>query len=739
MLFKLSYKNIKRSIKDYEIYFLTLLFGVSIFYIFNSIETQAVTLDISNNMMQIIKIMSQVLSGISVFVSIILGCLIVYASRFLMKRRKREFGIYMTLGMSKKQISSLLFVETVIIGLVSLGIGLLVGIFGSYLVSGIVANLFKADMTRFTFVFSEKACAKTCLYFGIIYIVVAMFQMFIIRKSKLIDLISANKKGESKKNKNMLCCVIVFILAVVTLGIAYYLAIEKTFGNVNGDKMLLLAIFLGCLGTFLLFWSISGMVLKILINHKELYYRKLNSFTFRQVSSQINTNVVSMSVICILLFITICLLATGFSIKRNLDESLEKQTPVDYQMIISNDKSDYDLEDVQKKLDSYLSGNEMDKYKVKSHNFLRGLKGKSAGDLKWLEGDNQSITTLIYEYIFPVSEYNEYLRYSKKKTCELKDNEFMIYSTYVQKDINNQILEHNRHLRFQGNNFDYDLVCNSKTVNEDQDFLGPDAMKNGYIVVPDNVYKTLEKNAKNTGNLTMYGNKEISIQQIFDNEEFKKNEASDFYKVNVTNILSNSESTLDSSKVEQGLVHDFQEEIIGKDKLEAIKNENKNTKAENDIALVQEATGLNIYYINKKEVVDNSVGIGAMSVFIALYLGIIFMLSSAVLLSLKNLSESVDNTERYRMLKKIGAENKLINASLAKQIGIFFFAPFAVAVIHTIFGMKFAMYILKSMDQKINLPSVIVAIIVIIVFYSAYYLITYLQSLNIIKTDENKR
>ena len=112
MLYKLSIKNIKKSIKDYAIYFFTLILGVAIFYVFNALDSQTVMMDVSSSTLDLIELMMSMLSGVSVFVSFILGFLIIYASRFLIKRRNKEFGIYLTLGMSKRKISLILFFET---------------------------------------------------------------------------------------------------------------------------------------------------------------------------------------------------------------------------------------------------------------------------------------------------------------------------------------------------------------------------------------------------------------------------------------------------------------------------------------------------------------------------------------------------------------------------------------------------------------------------------------------------
>lgn len=194
MLYKISLNNIKKSIKDYAIYFFTLILGVAIFYTFNSIESQTVMLNVSKNTHDIIKLLTTVLDGISVFVSFVLGFLIIYATRFLIKRRKKEFGIYMTLGMSKTKISKILVIEKIIIGILSLGVGLLVGFVTSQGMSIVVANMFNANMKKFEFVFSTSAMLKTLLYFGIIYILVIIFNTFSVSRCKLIDLINASKK-----------------------------------------------------------------------------------------------------------------------------------------------------------------------------------------------------------------------------------------------------------------------------------------------------------------------------------------------------------------------------------------------------------------------------------------------------------------------------------------------------------------------------------------------------------------
>ena len=184
MLCKLSLANIKKSFKDYAIYFFTLILGVCIFYVFNSLDSQTAMMDVSSNTSSIIELLVTIINFLSVFVALILGFLIIYASRFLIKKRNKEFGVYMTLGMSKKKISRLLLLETFIIGLISLGVGLAIGVLTSQITSIFVANLFDANMSKFTFNFSKSALIKTIIYFGIIYFIVMIFNAIMINTIK---------------------------------------------------------------------------------------------------------------------------------------------------------------------------------------------------------------------------------------------------------------------------------------------------------------------------------------------------------------------------------------------------------------------------------------------------------------------------------------------------------------------------------------------------------------------------
>ena len=321
-LFSLALRNIKKSIKDYSIYFITLVIAVAIFYIFNSIDSQTAMMSISKSTMEIVQSLVNVLSYISVFVSVVLGFLIVYANNFLIKRRKKEIGIYMTLGMSKLKVSTILVLETVIVGVISLGIGLLLGIGLSQLLSIFTAKLFEADMTKFTFVFSSGALLSAIINFGFIYIIVMIFNIITLNRFKLIDLLYANRKNEKVKIKNGWLIFIIFIISIVLIGYAYKLLYDGALYVVGSDFLIM--IILGTIGTFLFFLSVSGFLLKVVQMRKKTYYNGLNMFVLKQVNNKINTHVISTTVISLMLLLTIGILSSSLAMASAMNTTYEE-------------------------------------------------------------------------------------------------------------------------------------------------------------------------------------------------------------------------------------------------------------------------------------------------------------------------------------------------------------------------------------------------------------------------------
>ena len=681
MLFKLSIKNIQKSIKDYAIYFLTLVLGVAIFYVFNSIESQTVMMKVSSNTLEIINLMNQLLSSVSVFISFILGFLIIYASRFLIKRRNKEFGIYLTLGMSKRKISLILFFETLIIGILSLGVGLLIGFFLSELMSLLVANLFEADMTNFRFIFSSSAALKCLIYFGIMYLIVMIFNTISVSKCKLIDLINSSKKTEKIKLKNPILCVIIFIIACVMLIYSYYFVTSDS--KLSGDvTSLYIPIVLGALSTFLIFWSLSGLILKIVMNMKGLYYKGLNSFTLRQVSSKINTTVFSSTIICLMLFITICFLSSCLSIKNSLTGNIDELSKVDVEIIKDRNVTDDFIKDnllndeiiADTKIDilETLKNNNIDKnnfkdmlivYYYKTNLTLQDTLGDAYEEVK---EKFPLMNFFTKENIMSISDYNKVAKLYGNKTYTLKENEYIVTADYNSMiDIRNKALNKNSKVTVNDN------VLTPKYSECKYGFVdvGAQHLNSGIIVVPDNVV----------------------------NENMPKKEI----------LLANYNA---NTKVE-------------KQKINSLINNLENTYNKTNL----------VSYNTKIDMLESSIGLGALVTFIGLYLGIIFLISSAAILALKELSESTDNKERYKMIRKLGADEKMINKALFNQIFIFFMIPLSLAIVHSIFGIKFAKKILGTMGISGLTSSITMTFIFLVLIYGGYFLLTYFASKNIIR------
>lgn len=687
MLCKLSIKNIKKSFKDYTIYFFTLILGVAIFYVFNAIESQTVLLETKESTYEIIKLMTQLLSAVSVFVSFILGFLIIYASRFLIKRRNKEFAIYMTLGMSKRKISMLLFFETIIIGLLSLGVGLIIGIFTSQLMSLVVANMFEVKMTKFTFTFSINALIKTIIYFGIMYLLVMLFNTVQISRCKLIDLITSAKRSEKVKIKNLGVAIFLFLSATAILSYCYYRVTSPSTGSIMTFEALSKIIALGSFSTFLLFYSSSGLLLRLVRKWKSLYYSELNSFTLRQISSKINTTIFSMTIICLMLFITICVLSSSISIKNSMTTNLEDLAPVDIQLekrrnIPKDLQEEYGYTDemlnsTYETLDTSLQqlGIKKDKY-LKDQTTIHLYTdpsltyGTSMGSQ--LDSIKQRYPFLNYdakETIVKLSEYNQLAKQYHNKTYHLKENEYLLIGNYESMiPLRNEVLEKQEPLKI----LNKELKPKYKQVKDGFIRMNSNPSEKGIFVVPDSVID----NAKTP----------VLLE----------------YEVLVANYKATNQKE--------------------KEKIEAIFTNKKEEKLQTNIS---GSTKIAIY--------EASIGIGALVTFIGLYLGIIFLISSAAILALKELSESVDNYQRFNILRKIGATNHQLNKALFCQIGLFFLFPLIVAIIHSIFGIKFCTSILEIFGQEDLLTSVGVTMLFLTIIYGGYFLITYYCSKNIIK------
>ena len=695
MLFKLSLKNIRKSFKDYAIYFMTLILGVTIFYMFNSIESQEAMMQVNQSQKMIIELMTQLIGFVSGFVAIILAFLIIYANNFLIKRRKKEFGIYMTLGMGKRQISKILLFETILIGIISLGIGLVIGIFGSQLMSILVSKLFEVDMTEFQFIFSKDAFVKTCIYFALMYFAVMIFNTISVSRYKLIDLLNAAKKNEKVIIKNPIICTIIFLLSCGVLGYAYYIVSAKAYTLTSFSKIWPILV-MGTVATLLLFWSLSGLMIKLIQFRKKTYLKDANMFVLRQINNKINTTVVSMTVICLMLFITITILSTALSIKNTMTRELIEMTPVDINLYKTASLPERyvnrygeeivytkeQIEDSQKPVQYTLENAGFDMNLLKD---VVEISTYTSPNLTWetylkdvFDEVKAQFPGLAYgtpELIVKESEYNRVARLYGLEEFELNDDEYVMLC-----DFDNMVNIRNKEIQMDG----IITLCGKEYTPKYKE------CKSGYIM--------MSTSHTNTGIILVPDScpltQDMQEQQI---------------------LIANYNATTDEQKQEI-------ENLFVNDDSFLIQNLDKN--------------GIDLEGATRISIYDGSVGIATIIVFLAIYLGIIFLISSSAVLALKQLTESSDNKLRYSILRKIGADDRMINHSLFLQIGIFFAFPIIIAIIHSIFGIQFALSTMSGIaDAADLLPSIIATVLIIGFIYGIYFLATYFESKNIIKEN----
>lgn len=588
--------------------------------------------------------------------------------------------------------------ETILVGIISLIVGLIVGVFASQFMSILVAKMFEADMSEFQFVFSKDACIKTCIYFAVMYLAVMLFNTFTISRYKLINLLNATKKNEKIKIKNPVVSILIFIMSSVILGYAYW----KVTGNVNSlstaDK-LLPPILMGIVGTVGVFWSLSGFVLRLVQSMKNTYLKGTNMFVLRQINNKINTTVISMSVICLMLFMTISILSVSLALRTTMQRELVEMTPVDLNLYKTANLPEKYLQygTYGKEINSTPEAREDSKIPILETLKNNGLDINvlkdiveipiyATNNLTWedffgnkIEEVKAQFPMLAYgtaEEIIKVSDYNKIAKLYGIEQFELDDDEYIVLCDFdSMKEVRNKVLKEDKNvLQIAGKEYKSKYnECKSGFVK-----MSTSHTNTGIILVPDNC------------NLTEDMKEQYLLASNYNAETEEE-------KQNIEEIFASNDSG-------------FSQNLVDK--------------------------GINIDGMTKISLIEASVGVATIVTFIAIYLGVIFLIASAAILALKQLTEGSDNKQRYTILRKIGCDEKMINKALFRQIAMFFGLPLILAVIHSIFGIQFAMKIMEGLAKSEDLlPSIIATVIIIGVIYGAYFLATYFGCKNIIKEE----
>ena len=666
MLFKLSRRNVQRSIKDYSVYFFTLALGICIFYIFNSIESQTIMMDLSDTQKIFLDALNKIISMVSVFVSFVLGFLILYANNFLIKKRNKEFGIYLTLGISRSKIAFMLFYETIIVGILSLVVGIFIGVFLSQGLAGVTAKLFAIDMTEYKFIFSTDACLKTIFYFGIMYFISMVFNFILVSRCKLINLINGDRNNEKLKGTNLVLSVILFVISVICLAVAYKLILENGLTDIN-DKFKL-SIVLGIVGTVLFFRALAGFLIKVIQSSKNQYLKNLNTFTLRQLNSKINTNYISMSVICLMLFVSIGMYTASIGTKSAMENTAEFLAPYDMTLTHTYEKQEN------------------------------------------LKASKEKISETVKKIGFKIKDYtNEYLDYNIynspvkfKQLFKSTTDDFLSRQINSMKDFNVPIVklsDYNKLIKMQ----------NKETI----------SLKDKEVFIFTDM-STIEPSIKEYVNK----NKTMKIGE----EEFEVNSQYGFNSIEDTPISGNFATLV----VKDENVHKYS--LLKKclclnyagDKKETENKAVKNLeKSMNEGKKYEENNKVKMNAMTRIIALEGNMASSSMYLYVGLYIGIIFLIASAAVLGLSQLSGAIESVGRYEILRKLGVSSNMINRSIFIQVLLYFAIPILLALVHSIFGIKVANDVVKIIGDYDTLGNNIISICIICAVYGVYFYGTY--------------
>jgi len=631
MLFKLALNNIKKSYKDYLIYFLTIVIGIALFYMFNSMESQKAMLILDSIDLNSIEMLTGAMSYVSRFLSVVLAFLMVYANQFLIRRRQKELGIYMTLGMSRNKISFVLVLETLIIGFISLLIGIIVGIIGSHFLSIITARLFLVDLKEFRFIFSMSAFIKSVMAYGIIFTIMIVLNVLNIMKVKLIDLLYGKNRNQKLKLKNIKLSYVTFILSLLILFYAY-MCITKN-GMLQINLVFAQAIIFGIIGTLLFFMSLSTILITIVKRNKKIYYFQLNMFSLRQLNSKINTTYILMSIICIMLLIAIGTFSTGTGTAQAVSKNQLDSQPVDISLIqhISDVKSirEVDLPGVH---DTFL-------------NYYTDVKVSDVIDENNFTNDF-NFSKAVYTSM-SLEEFNESQVFLSREPIELNEDEVMIY---------------------------YNMDMFEELYNE----------------ITDNQISL------NGNHVTIKNIKKLSLVNYFNPNEF--------------GVI---------------VAHD---EMLNKEQVSGyFRNSYLDEKDEGGYySAVFDNNGYAYSFLSKRAIISESLSLSILVSYVSIYIGIVFIMSSVVMLALQQLSEASDNSKRYELLKKLGVEESQIKHSILVQISIYFMLPLLLAIVHSIVGINVSSQVVKIFGNLDILNNMLITAGFVLAIYGSYFMITYI-------------
>lgn len=724
MLCKLAWGNVARARRDYLIYLLTLTLGVTVFYAFNTISLQV---DLAGvNIDGLGEVLGKLLSGLTVFLGAVMGFLMVYANNFIMKRRNKEFGLYQVLGMTRGQVARIMALETVIVSAAALVLGIILGVGLSQLMVFFTASLFKTQIANFKFIFSTSALALTVGCLATIFLVTLVFNLRVVRKSCLVDLMGSGRRNESIKTRNPLLAGLVCLLGAVLIGVAYSRLLHDGLPVTARSEELEAAMTqfeittgMVTLGTVLFFFGLSGLLLKLLQAVRGIYWRGINAFTLRQLSAKVNTVSLSMALISMILFLAITSVTTGMSIVSAMSNAIERVNPVDYSQSIwynatTSEGQDEDgnpehyampdrpidaadelraqgididsVCDSPLQLDLYfpLTKDEVQQIangadtQVSTPLNMNSLSKASGAETP--AGMENSTADVFGLQVMKESQYNQLLAYCGKPEVNLDENDYLITC-----DMGNSITDFYDKVLASGVTISlggHELTPAAQKVDVENSALADSAMGSnaGTIVVPDDVVDDAHLQIQTSNLLVNYNKPGVSTEQ------------GDKVMAQVdTNHISYSPISTESG-------------IIGYWGI---------------------STARTTMYAS-----TNTTN-GAVS-YLAIYIGFVLVIACAAILAIQQLSGVSDASRNYRVLSELGCDKNQIAHSVLAQQTVFFLFPLVIGIAHSLVALKVVIDLVRIFGGLTISGMVGFTCAIFLAAYGGYFLVTYVMSRGIV-------
>lgn len=724
MLCKLAWGNVARARRDYLIYLLTLTLGVTVFYAFNTISLQVDLAGVDVDGLG--EMLESLLSNLTVFLGAIMGFLMVYANNFIMKRRNKEFGLYQVLGMTRGQVARVMALETVIVSAAALVLGIVLGVALSQLMVFFTALLFKTQIANFRFIFSASALARTVGCLATIFLVTLVFNLRVVRKSRLVDLMGSGRRNESIKTRNPLLAGLLCLLGAVLIGMAYSRLLRDGLPVTATREELGLAMTqfeittgMVTLGTVLFFFGLSGLLLKLLQAVRGIYWRGLNVFTLRQLSAKVNTVSLSMAIISMILFLAITSVTTGMSIVSAMSNAIERANPVDFSQSVwynntPSEGTDEDLNpmryvtldqpldvaselkargvdlgsvcDSTVQLDSYFSlGSEQVTRVARGEGTpgenpltIRALAERTGAEIP--SGMTNSDADLLGLDVMRESQYNQLLAYRGKPRVDLGENDYLItcdmgdtiagfYDKVLASNLTIKLGEHELKPAAQKVDVDNSALTNSS--------MGSNP---GTVIVPDAVVDDAHLQVKSSYLLVNYNKRGVSTEQ---GDEFMSQAA--LSQIGYSSIRSGSD------------VLGFFGPSVTRSEMLAQTNTTTGTVS-----------------------------------YLAIYIGFVLVIACAAILAIQQLSGVSDASRSYRVLSELGCDKRQIAHSMLAQQTVFFLFPLAVGVAHSLVALRVVIDLVRVFGGLTIGGMVGFTCAIFLAAYGGYFLVTYAMSRGIV-------